>query len=318
MIVTTDFYDQTRRQLARLGLPDGDLQRVPDSDGTFPDGGHFRIEVPTVNSVQAAETLLSESRRRGFTINRITETRGMYRHTAREIGEYVALGKEYGAEILMSVGPRAGYDIGASVQTPEGSRIGYRLRGQEQIIRAVEDVKRGIDLGVRGFVVYDEGLLWVLGRLRTAGELPVGIHLKVSAHCGQGNPASAQMLEILGANSFNPVRDLTLPMIAALRQAIAIPLDCHVDNPRMSGGFIRTYEAPDMVRVAAPVYLKTGNSALEGHGVSPTPAQLDDILRQVEIVTEFLGRHHPHARQSDIRSAVRALEPADAASRKEA
>ncbi|MER6630076.1 peptidase [Streptomyces sp. NPDC000987] len=314
----TAFYDQTRRQLARLGLPDGDPQRVPDSCGTFPDGGHFRIEVPTVNSVRAAETLLAESRRRGFTINRITETRGMCRHTASEIGEYVALGEEYGAEILMSVGPRAAYDIGGSVQTPEGSRIAYRLRGQEQIVRAVEDVKRGIGLGVRGFVVYDEGLLWVLGRLRTAGELPAGIHLKVSAHCGQGNPASAQMLEMLGADSFNPVRDLTLPMIAALRQAVAIPLDCHVDNPRTSGGFIRTYEAPDIVRVAAPVHLKTGNSALEGHGVSPTPEQLDDILRQVEIVTEFLARHHPRARQSGTRSAGLALEPAGAVPGKEA
>ncbi|GLW46278.1 hypothetical protein Stsp02_19400 [Streptomyces sp. NBRC 14336] len=305
----TAFYDQTRRQLARLGLPLGDLERIPRSEGTFPDGGHFRIEVPTVNTVQAAETLLAESRRRGFTINRITETRGMYRHTEREIGAYVALGEEYGTEILMSVGPRATYDIGGGVQTPEGSRIGYRLRGQDQIVRAVEDVKRGIALGVRGFVVYDEGLLWVLGRLRSSGELPAGIHLKVSAHCGQGNPASAQLLEMLGANSFNPVRDLTLPMIAALRQAVRIPLDCHVDNPRMSGGFIRTYEAPDIVRAAAPVHLKTGNSALDGHGVSPTPAQLDDILRQVEIVTEFLARHYPQARQSGTRSP----EPAAAA-----
>ncbi|MEV5593691.1 peptidase [Streptomyces sp. NPDC052496] len=314
MTATTTFYEQTRTQLTRLGLPGGDPHAATGSGGTFADGAHFRIEVPTVNTVQAAETLLSESRRRGFTVNRITETRGMYRHTARTIGEYVALGKEYGAEILMSVGPRAGYDIGASVHTPEGSRIGYRLRGQEQIVRAVEDVKRGIELGVRGFVVYDEGLLWVLGRLRNAGDLPAGIHLKVSAHCGQGNPASAQMLEMLGANSFNPVRDLTLPMIAALRQAVTIPLDCHVDNPRTSGGFIRTYEAPDIVRVAAPVYLKTGNSALEGHGTNPAPAQLEDILRQVEIVTEFLGRHYPEARQS---GTERALEPAGAVPHRE-
>ncbi|MFE7753132.1 peptidase [Streptomyces sp. NPDC057428] len=310
---TTAFFGQTRRQLAQLGLPDGDPQLTPDSDAVFTDGGHFRIEVPTVNSLQAAERLLRESRRRGFTINRITETRGMYRHTAGEISEYVALGAEFGAEILMSVGPRATNDIGAGVQTPEGARIGYRLRGQEQIVRAVEDVKRGIGLGVRGFVVYDEGLLWVLGRLRTAGELPAGIHLKVSAHCGQGNPASAQMLEMLGANSFNPVRDLTLPMIAALRQAVTVPLDLHVDNPRTSGGFIRTYEAPDIVRVAAPVYLKTGNSALEGHGVSPSPVQLDDILRQVELVTEFVGWHHPGARQSCAGPAALPLETAGGA-----
>ncbi|MEU2831518.1 peptidase [Streptomyces lavendulae] len=306
---TTPFFDETRAQLARLGLPGADPSAGEGSGKTFDDGCHFRIEVPTVNSVQAAQTLLSESSRRGFSINRITETRGMYRHTAREIADYVALGREYGAEILMSVGPRASYDTGGSVQTPEGVRIGYRLRGQEQIVRAVEDVKRGLELGVRGFVVYDEGLLWVLNRLRTAGDLPEDIHLKVSAHCGHGNAASAQMLEMLGADSFNPVRDLTLPMIAALRQAVSIPLDCHVDNPRMSGGFVRTYEAPEFVRVAAPIYLKTGNSALEGHGVSPSLSQLDDILRQVEIVTEFLGRHHPEARQSPVGARLTPVGP---------
>jgi hypothetical protein len=254
--------------------------------------------VPTVNSVEAADRLLTESKRRGLTINRITETFGMFRHTADEIRQYVELGREYGAQILMSVGPRAVYDIGGGVQTPEGARIGYRLRGQEQLVRAVEDVRRGIALGVRGFVVYDEGLLWVLGRLRTAGHLPADVHLKTSAHCGHGNAATARLLETLGANSFNPVRDLTLPMIGAIRSAISIPIDIHVDNPRLSGGFVRTYDAPEFVRVAAPVYLKTGNSALEGHGTKPTMAQVDQILTQVDIVSEFLHTHYAQARQS--------------------
>ena len=292
------FFGETRAQLKKFGLPSGDNQTIDESDATFDDGCQFRIEVPTVNSAEAAQTLLSESHRRGLTINRITETRGMYRHTAGELNEYVALGREYGAEIVMSVGPRATYDTSASAQTPEGTRIGYRLRGQEQIVRAIEDVKRGVDVGVRCFLVYDEGLLWVLGRLRTAGDLPGDVRMKVSAHCGHGNPAAAQVMEMLGANSFNPVRDLSLPMISSLRKAITIPLDCHVDNPKTSGGFVRTYEAPAFVRTAAPIYLKTGNSALEGHGVHPTPLQLEEILRQVEIVTEFVGRHYPKARQS--------------------
>ncbi|PWI45137.1 peptidase [Streptomyces sp. ICBB 8177] len=291
-------YAPTRARLSGLGLPDGDACVLATSAATFDDGSHFRIEVPTINSVGAAHAVLTETSRRGLTVNRVTETLGMYRHTLGELRDYVALGEEYGAEILMSVGPRASYDIGGSVQTPEGVRIGYRLRGQEQIVRAVEDVMRAVECGVRGFVIYDEGLLWVLSRLRTAGDLPEETHLKVSAHCGHANSASAQMLEMLGANSFNPVRDLTLPMIASIRRAITIPVDIHVDNPRMSGGFVRTYDAPEFVRVASPVYLKTGNSALEGHGTKPTAGQLDDITRQIEIVSEFLSRHYPDARQS--------------------
>jgi hypothetical protein len=292
------FFGDTRAQLMQLGLPGGDAPTDDTSSRRFEDDCHFRIEVPTVNSAAAAEYLLSESRRRGFTINRITETRGMSRHTHAEIAEYAAIGKAYGAEVLMSVGPRASYDTGASVHTVEGARIGYRLRGQEQVVRAIEDIKRAIELGIRGFVVYDEGLLWVLGRLREARHLPDDLHFKVSAHCGHCNPSSARLLEILGADSINPVRDLTLPIIAAIRKSVTLPLDCHVDNPKSSGGFIRTYEAPEFVRVAAPVYLKTGNSALEGHGGNARREQLDEMLQQIEIVSEFLQRHYPQAKQS--------------------
>jgi hypothetical protein len=292
------FFEETRAQLRSLQLPDGEDQPLETSELTFDDGGQFRIEVPTINSAASAEFLLAESRRRGFTINRVTETIGLCRHTAREIRHYAELGREYGAEILMSVGPRATYDIGAGVQTPEGARIGYRIRGQEQLIRAIEDVKRAVELGITGFVVYDEGLLWILGQLRARGELPAELHLKVSAHCGHGNPASVRVLETLGANSINPVRDLTLPMIAAIRRSTTLALDLHVDNPKDSGGFIRTYDAPEFVRIASPVNLKTGNSALQKHGTNPTPNQLEDVLRQIEVVCEFLGRHYPEARQS--------------------
>lgn len=304
----TTIYDATRSQLHSLGLPGSDAE-PGDSTLAFPDGGHFRIEVPSVNSAMAAEQILTESRRRGFTINRLTETLGMFRHTAAELRHYVELGEQFGVEILLSVGPRAPYDVGGGVQTPEGARNGYRLRGQEQLVRATEDVKRGIDLGARGFVVYDEGLLWVLGRLRAANELPADVRFKASAHCGHGNAASAQLMAMLGADSFNPVRDLTLPMIGALRAALSIPLDIHTDNPRASGGFVRTFDAPEFVRVAAPVYLKSGNSALDGHGLRPTAAQVEEILVQVEIVTEFLARYRPQAHQSPAISLDAANRP---------
>ena len=84
MNATNVLFAQTRAQLDRLGLPDRDTTPAEESARTFEDGCHFRIEVPTVNSAQAAETLLAESRRRGLTVNRVTETRGMYRHTAGE------------------------------------------------------------------------------------------------------------------------------------------------------------------------------------------------------------------------------------------
>ena len=50
-------------------------------------------------------------------------------------------------------------------------------------------------------------------------------------------------------------------MIAAARLVTAVPFDLHTDNPVATGGFLRTYDIPEIIRVGAPVYLKTGNAA---------------------------------------------------------
>ena len=291
-------FEETRKYVKTLGLPEGDLNDLPTSDARFPDGTFYRIEVPTVNSAEAVASLLETSDKNGITINRVTETYGMFRHTREEIKEYCRLCSDYGAELLMSVGPRATYDTGATVLSPQGVRISYRLRGMEQLLRAVEDVKRGIDLGVRGFLIYDEGMLWLVNQMRKDGELPGEIIFKVSAHLGHCNPASAKVLESLGANSINPVRDLQLPMIAALRAAITTHLDLHTDNPPGSGGFIRVYEAPEIVRVAAPVHLKTGNSVVGAHGQITSARDGKLMADQASIVVEMVSKYYPQATQT--------------------
>jgi hypothetical protein len=291
-------FEETRQYLTKLGLPSGDLFDMPSSPLRFPDGGAYRIEVPTVNSADAVAALLDTATKNGITINRVTETYGMFRHTREEIKEYCRLCNQYGAELLMSTGPRATYDTGATVLSPQGVRISYRLRGMEQVLRAVEDVKRGYDLGVRGFLIYDEGMLWLVGQMRKDGALPADIIFKTSAHLGQCNPCSFKLLESLGADSINPVRDLQIPMIAALRAAVKTPLDVHTDNPPGSGGFIRVYEAPEIVRVAAPVHCKTGNSVVSGHGEMTSAVDGKRMADQAAIVVEMVSKYYPELTQS--------------------
>jgi hypothetical protein len=291
-------FEETRQYLKKIGMPQGDAYDMPSSALRFPDGGAFRIEVPTVNSAEAVAALLETSIKNGTTINRVTETYGMFRHTKAEIKEFCRLCNEYGAELLMSTGPRATYDTGATVLSPQGVRISYRLRGMDQILRAVEDVKRGYDLGVRGFLIYDEGMLWLVGQMRKDGALPKDIIFKTSAHLGQCNPCSFKLLESLGADSINPVRDLQIPMIAALRQAVKTPLDVHTDNPPGSGGFIRVYEAPEIVRVAAPVHCKTGNSVVSGHGEMTSASDGKRMADQASIVVEMVTKYYPELKQS--------------------
>jgi hypothetical protein len=173
--------------------------------------------------------------------------------------------------------------------------MGYRLRGQEQIVRAIEDVKRAARLGCRSFLVYDEGCLWVLNKFREAGQIPKDCKFKVSAHTGHGNPCSAKLLEEIGANTINPVRDIQLQMLAAIRQAIDAPIDIHTENPASSGGFIRHYEVPEMIRVAAPVYLKTGGSVAKTHSWESTAEDAKKRAKQIVLVKRAIDAYYPDA-----------------------
>jgi hypothetical protein len=124
----------------------------------------------------------------------------------------------------------------------------------ENVIHAVEDVKRAISLGVRGILVYDEGLLFLLDKMKKAGLLPAKLALKVSVHCGHGNPLSLHLLEQLGATSVNVVGDLELPMVAACRKSIDIPIDIHSDTPKSSGGSPAHAHLPSDSDVLSRIY----------------------------------------------------------------
>lgn len=281
----------TRAFLESLGLPPGDLYSLPDSSLFFPNGEKYRFEVPGIQRPQAMAALLDEARTRQLRIHRVTQTLGIMSLTDNEIFEMVSLAAQHQVELVLAVGPRATTDTSASVNTPEGQRIGYRLRGQEQVVRAMEDLRRAADLGCRSFLIYDEGFLWVADRARAQGFLPTDSQFKVSAHMGHGNPASGRLLEDLGANSINPVRDIQLQMLAALRASISIPIDIHTENPKSSGGFVRHYEVAEMIRVASPVYLKTGGSVVMTHSHETTEAEARLRLRQVDLVSSMINRY---------------------------
>jgi hypothetical protein len=296
--------ENTRAFLQKIGLPKGDLYDLPTSQKRFWDGGQYRFEVPGIQGPSAMRTLLEELAEHNVSIHRVTQTKGIMTLTDDEILTMVDLANHWQVDLVLAIGPRATTDTSASVRTPEGQRMGYRLRGQEQVVRAIEDVKRAASLGCKSFLVYDEGNLWVLNEMRNQGELPKDIKFKVSAHCGHGNPCSARLLETIGADSINPIRDIQLQMLASMRQAIDIPIDLHTENPESSGGFIRHYEVPEMIRVACPVYLKTGGSVVKSHSWDTSDSEAKKRAKQVLLVKRMIDQYYPEALAS-ARGAIR-------------
>ena len=297
--------ENTKKFLKKLGIEDVSKDFV--SQKRFDDGGQYRFEVPGIQSPKTMKALLGAAEQNNIFIHRVTQTKGIMMLTDEEISEMVGLAKDYGCELFLSVGPRATYDTSATVHTKEGSRIGYRLRGYDNLVYAVEDVKRACRLGVRGILLYDEGLLWVLNQMRDEGEIPKNTHFKLSAHAGHSNPAAAKLLEENGLNSLNPVRDLQIPMLAAIRNATDMSLDLHTENPKSTGGFIRHYEVPEFIKVAAPVYLKTGGSVAANHNWDTTEAEAVARIKQVKLVKRMIDEYYSDAVPSPDRSGDLAI-----------
>jgi hypothetical protein len=300
---------RARELLAGLGLPEGDLYGLPDSGKRFPDGARYRVEIPSVEGPRVLEAVLDEAEKRGVQLHRVSQGSGIMLLTDAEIGEMCAMARGAGLELSLFVGPRASWETGAASVSSAGKVLGAQHRGQDQLAYALEDVLRGVGLGLRGVLVADAGLLWVLRDLKAKGELPQDLIVKVSVQLAAANAAAVKEMEDLGAGTYNTPTDLSLAQLAAIRAVADLPLDVYVEAPDDFGGFVRHYEIPDLVRVASPVFVKFGlrnapNIYPSGTHLEATAVTLGrERVRRAEIGLSMLDRYYPQAETTE-RGAV--------------
>jgi hypothetical protein len=247
----------TRRFLASVGLPDHDGE-LADSAKRFPDGAHYRIEIPTTEGPRVLEAVLDEAERRGVPVVRVSQGSGVFMHTDEELDEMARLGATAGVEVSLFARPNAGWDPSAMARAPVGPLVAPAARGTEQLVAVLDDVRRAAAHGIRSVLIQDLGALSMFAAMRAAGELPSDMQAKVSVMLPVANPAAARVIADLGASTINLPTDLTVAQIAAIRAAIDVPLDIYIECPDNLGGFVRFHEIAEIVRVAAPVYLKFG------------------------------------------------------------
>jgi hypothetical protein len=279
--------EEIRRYLAGMGLPEGDDYGLPASSLTFPDGAHFRMEeLPT--TLEEYERMFRLCDEHGYVVNRISDVRGVMFDGDEELTGKLELARKHGCEVIM--GPGAGehpFDI--SQQAEIGAIVEGKLRGMDNVACTLESMLRASELGCRGFLMYDEGVLMVALRMRAEGKLPPETKFKLSANVSVANAAALKFwFDLLGPqDEINPVRDLTLPMIAAMRRVTDRAIDIHIfHRARVS----RTMEAPEIVRVGSPVYLKNARS---GHGIGVEERTLQGFR-----AIDAIRRRLPEARQS--------------------
>jgi len=295
--------------LEGLGLPGGDLARVPDSPKCFPDGAQYRVEIPSVEGPACLQAVLDEAERLKVTVHRVSQGSGVFMLTDQELDQMASLAAAARVEVSLFARPNAAWDASAMVGAPAGGVMAPVARGQDQVIACLDDAVRAADHGFRSVLVADIGVLAALDGLRGTGSLPEDMQAKVSVMLPVANPAAAQVLQRLGANTLNLPTDLTLAQLAAIRATVDLPLDIYVEAPDNLGGFVRLHEIPEIIRVASPVYLKFG--LRNAPDVYPSGSHLEELavglsrerVRRARLGLDLLARSGFEARTSELGAA---------------
>ena len=263
------------------------------STGRFGDGAQYKVEIPSCEGPAVMRTVLDEASARGVTVHRVSQGSGVMMLTDSEIDEMLTLGNDHDVEVCLFLGPRGSWDIGG--QAKVSAAVGGVARGNDMVAASLCDAYRAVELGVRSLLVGDLGVLELLGLLKKEGELPADLVLKTSVLMPLPNAPTAALYERLGATSLNVSTDLPISVLAEIRAVTTVPIDMYIEVPDDQGGHVRFYDVPDVVRVAAPVYLKMGlrNSPniypVGAHLAATAEALGRERVRRAELILRLLA-----------------------------
>jgi len=298
--------EKIRNFMEKQGIPGRDLYGLPSSNKTFPDGANYRFEIAGVERATTMEAVIDEARKRKIPIHRAIATVGGSTFCDfQELKAMAQMAHDEKIEVIMTVGHRKAWDAGAKESsTPEGMMLGFRLRGSDNVSYWIADMMRNIEAGFRGFLVYDEGILFLVNKMREEGVIPRETIFKFSVFAGYCNAAGAKVIESLGASTMNPSSDISLPILAGIRKAVSMPLDIYLLIVDSFGGMFRVYEAPEIARIASPCYFKFEPGTSEADIYKPWVSEKwhQDFVREkvkmVSITQEILERHAAQLKMS--------------------
>lgn len=274
-------------------MNDGTAQ-LAASEARFPDGAAFRIEIPSTEGPACLEAVLEEADRLDVPVTRVSQGSGVCMLTDDELDRMARSAADAGIEVSLFARPGAGWGPSASARSSAGSAA--VAWGEGQFRAALDDVTKAAAHGFRSVLIADIGVLAAFTRLKSDGVLPDTMQAKVSVMLPVANASAARVIEDLGAGTLNVLGDLALGDLAAIRAAVTIPMDLYVESPDDVGGFVRLHEAPELVRVLAPLHLKLG--LRNGPALYPSGRHLEAVaiaasrerVHRARLVMELLER----------------------------
>ncbi|MFD9735478.1 peptidase [Umezawaea sp. NPDC059074] len=283
---------RARQWLRDNDLPYSDEIELKASGREFTDGGHYGVEIPVVNSFKVLEATLGLLKAEGLPVTRFNETLGAFLLSDGEVSDMLALCRESGAGMVFALGPRPEYDRKAAFYRGGfGASQGRRINNNDALAQSAEEALRLTEMGCRGLIAYDLGVIRMLSEMRAAGVLPTDLMIKSSSHCIVSNPMTAKVYQENGTNSVTTMHDLGLAVLQDMRRtAPELTMDVPTDVYGSKGGFIRFYEVPELVQICSPMMLKIGASA-QSHPHDPVNENtIRQRVQRVALCLEFLEK----------------------------
>ncbi|WP_157546419.1 U32 family peptidase [Hamadaea tsunoensis] len=297
---------RARTWLRDNGLPYSDEIPLEASGIEFADGGHYGVEIPVVNNFRVLEATLGMLQAEGLPVTRFNETLGAMLLSDAEVLDMLALCRENGVGMVFALGPRPEYDRKAAFYRGGfGASQGRRINNNDALAQTAEEALRLTEMGCRGLIAYDLGVIRMLKEMRDAGVLPADLMIKSSSHCIVSNPMTAKVYKENGADSVTTMHDLGLAVLQDMRKAAPdLTIDLPTDVYGSKGGFIRFYEVPELVQICSPMMLKIGASA-QSHPHDPVNENTIrqrvqrvglclEYLRKSGVEAEYISDKSPH------------------------
>jgi len=299
--------DDVSRYMEEAGIPGRDAYDLPSSNKRFPDGASYRIELSGIEGPEVLEALIDERHKRNVPVHRlISFCQGGTLFDRQELRDFAQMAAEDKMEVIAIPGPRSAWDIGRQFTSSEGMRSGgMHHRGSDELRKVIADMMRMYDVGMRGFMLVDRGLLWLVKKMQDQGNFPNDVTIKMSVWTGVSSAAGARLMEALGASSFNPVADLTLPQLASMRKVVNIPIDFYIYVFESFGGINRFYDAAEVARLCSPCYFKFEPAPSAGGFYTPWSSDEQHIalvrkkVKWAGIVRDFVRDNYPEIKVSE-------------------
>ncbi len=256
--------------------------QLPDSEETFPDGTHYRIEVSGIETAEILTAVIDEAKKQGIPIHRaIATVAGSKYYSDGQLKELAQVAADNKVEVIICPDNLAK----AVIDDPNKIFSGLNWQNSEEASAYYKEIVRCAKIGFLGFLVWRKGMLNALNKIRNHGifGMPTDAIFKLSTFDNNANVADFKVAEALGANTINAANGLTLENLANIRCKLAITMDVHItfwqlffeknEKGRLELGvkpYDRIKDAPEIARICSPVYFKF-EAGTPGIGVYDVP-----------------------------------------------